>query len=271
MRTDDRTEEQVQIMRAQRGDASAFQSLLERCAPTGYALALGMTGDASSAEQALASAALSLWKTLPSFPLDESLSSRLYLLILLAAAEIPPPAPRKKTELPENREEALLSCLGQLSENHRAILLLSEIGGLNWAEIGQALQLTPGTAESRCARAETELQAYFSAITEKISEPPSEETWMELLHRISPLPPGFPESLCTAAAGQPQDLPFTNLPQNRDLHAAQRGQLKAWRKPVLIVAALVACFLLILGLGRLAQSIGSSGAQSPVSSEAQRS
>lgn len=249
MRTDDRTEEQVQIMQAQRGDPSAFQELLGNIAPSAYALALGMTGDAASAEKAFSGAVLSLWKTLPSFPLDENLSAHLHALTLQAVSELLPP-PEKKPEWMENQAKTLLSCLGSLSEGHRSILLLREIGNLSWEEIGRALQLTPGTAESRWGRAMEELKQSFFA-----GEENSSVSLTELLHQVPPLPEGMMESLLASAAAQPQDLPFTNLPQDRDIHAVQRARLKAWRRPILIVAALVVCFLLILGIGRLAQTL----------------
>lgn len=249
MRTDDRTEEQVQIMQAQRGDLSAFQALLERYAPAAYAIALGMTGDASSAEKALSAAVLSLWKTLLAFPLDESLSARLYVFLLTSCSELPDSAPQKE---PDGK---LLFCLRQLSEGHRSILLLREIGNLKWEEIGRALQLTPGTAESRGRRAMEELRQSFFPNEENSPVQTQEKSLTELLHRIPPLPKGLIESMLASAAAQPQNLPFTNLPQNRDIHAAQRDRLKTWRKPILIVAALVACLLLILGIGRLAQTL----------------
>lgn len=249
MRTDDRTEEQVQIMQAQRGDLSAFQALLERYAPAAYAIALGMTGNASSAEKALSAAVLSLWKTLPAFPLDESLSARLYAFILHSISELPDSAPQKE---PDGK---LLFCLRQLSEGHRSILLLREIGNLKWEEIGRGLQLTPGTAESRGRRAMEELRQSFFPNEENPPVQTQEESLTELLHRILPLPKGLIESMLASAAAQPQNLPFTNLPQNRDIHAAQRDRLKTWRKPILIVAALVACLLLILGIGQLAQTL----------------
>ena len=249
MRTDDRTEEQVQIMQAQRGDLSAFQALLERYAPAAYAIALGMTGDASSAEKALSAAVLSLWKTLPAFPLDESLSARLYAFLLTSCSELPDSSPQKEPD------EKLLFCLRQLSEGHRSILLLREIGNLKWEEIGRALQLTPGTAESRGRRAMEELRQSFFPNEENSPVQTQEKSLTELLHRIPPLPKGVIESMLASAAAQPQNLPFTNLPQDRDIHAAQRDRLKTWRKPILIVAALVACLLLILGIGRLAQTL----------------
>ncbi len=260
MRTDDRTEEQVQIMQAQRGDLSAFQALLERYAPSAYTLALGMTGDGKAGETALTAAVLSLWKTLPAFPLDEGFAARLSALVVHSVGEIRPPDPQNQTETSKTQEETLLRCLGQLSEGHRSILLLRETAGLTWEEIGGILNLTPGTAESRGKRALEELQNGFS----DGGEPISAEELTALLHQMAPLPAGCMESLLAAVADQPQDIPFTNLPQNRDIHASQRAQLKTWRKPILIVAALVACFLLILGIGRLAQTIGSAG-QSSVS------
>ena len=66
-------------------------------------------------------------------------------------------------------------------------------------------------------------------------------------------PAGLTDRVMAAVDTTEQDIPFTNLPQNRDVHTADRAALKAWRKPVTTVAALAACCLLVLGVGRFVQ------------------
>ena len=53
---------------------------------------------------------------------------------------------------------ALQRAISALSENHRKILLLRAVNGLDYQEIGQVLELTPGTVKSRLARARRELR-----------------------------------------------------------------------------------------------------------------
>ncbi|MDO9693149.1 MAG: RNA polymerase sigma factor [Candidatus Latescibacteria bacterium] len=66
----------------------------------------------------------------------------------LAADPAPPTptdAPLHTTEL----REALDRALGLLDEEHRAVFLLSEVEGLRYAEIAEALGIPPGTVASR--------------------------------------------------------------------------------------------------------------------------
>ena len=83
------------------------------------------------------------------------------------------------------------------------------------------------------------------------------------LHNLPKSPAGLVDGIMSAVDGVEQDIPFTNLPQNRDIHAAGRASLKAWRKPILTVASLCACCLLILGVGRFVQNMFSAKSSDP--------
>lgn len=78
----------------------------------------------------------------------------------------------------------------------------------------------------------------------------------EAVPGVEPAPEGFADAVMAAAARTPQEIPFTDLPQNRDLHAEGRAGLKAWWKPIRQLGALAACFLVILGLGTMAARSG---------------
>lgn len=192
MRTEDRTEEQILVMRAQRGDADAFRVLVERYQKQTYTLALRMVHQPDDAEDIAQEAFLSAWKALPRFRMDASFSTWLYRLTVNAAVDLlrrrerdpgscstedpaavrltdPSPTPEEQVQQKE-RQKLIWQAVATLTENHRKILLLREIGGLDYREIGEALELTPGTVKSRLARARRELREkllegnYFSKL-----------------------------------------------------------------------------------------------------------
>lgn len=181
MRTDDRTGEQVLVMRAQRGEQEAFRVLVERYQGLVYTLAKRMLGQPQDAEDVAQEAFLRAWKALPAFRMDACFSTWLYRLTVNAATDLmrrrkkeqgdrsledeespvvlpdPGPSPEERAEAGQRRE-ALRVGLMSLSENHRSILVLRELNGLSYEEIGSLLELTPGTVKSRIARARRELR-----------------------------------------------------------------------------------------------------------------
>ena len=59
-----------------------------------------------------------------------------------------------RRELKQQVEEGLSA----LPDHHRQVLVMREVSGLSYAEIGQVLELEPGTVKSRIARARLALR-----------------------------------------------------------------------------------------------------------------
>ena len=179
-------EELQLIKKAQRGDRDAFAQLLERYEKQVYHQALRMVNHPEDAADITQEAFFKVWQGLPSFQGDSSFSTWLYRLTnnvcidflrrekkrkgdasldddsrdLTAALADPAPTPQRVLEQKE-LHRALAAGLAKLSEEHRQVLVLREVNGLSYEEIGQVLDLTPGTVKSRMARARLSLANFL--------------------------------------------------------------------------------------------------------------
>ena len=171
-------EEKDLIRRAGQGDSDAFRQLVETYQAPVYRLALRMCGgDAALAEDAAQEAFLAAWRGLPRFRGDSRFSTWLYRLTTNAAIdwlrrekrhrgmddvtelELPDdgPGPQDQAEQAET-QQTVRRALGQLSEEHRQVLLLRYMQELDYAEIAAALEISEGTVKSRISRAKMRLR-----------------------------------------------------------------------------------------------------------------
>ena len=72
----------------------------------------------------------------------------------------PAPTPHQAIEQKE-LHQAVAEGLAQLSEEHRQVLVMREINGLSYEQIGSILDLSPGTVKSRIARARISLAKFL--------------------------------------------------------------------------------------------------------------
>ena len=180
------------IARARRGDAGAFEQLVETYREQVYRIALRMCGNAADADEAAQEAFLAAWKGLPNFRGDSQFSTWLYQLTTHAAIDLmrrekrqiaaeditevsapdPAPGPQQQAERRET-QEAVRNAILQLTPEYRQIVVLRFLEDLSYEEIGAALKLPsgtvksipplpPGTVKSRLNRAKAQLKDILS-------------------------------------------------------------------------------------------------------------
>lgn len=180
--------EQELIQAARSGDQRAFAALVEANQAMVYSLAYRMTGNSEDAADLTQEAFLNAWRGLARFQGQASFSTWLYRLTSNACIDFlrrekrrsalsltlePDEEESRQAEVSDERwsPEALLDrqeslqavrrALGQLSDEHREVLLLRELEGLSYREIAQALGLEEGTVKSRIARARLALRDFL--------------------------------------------------------------------------------------------------------------
>jgi RNA polymerase sigma-70 factor (ECF subfamily) len=77
------------------------------------------------------------------------------------------PAPDERLQRQEDIGHVRLA-LARLSEEHRAILVLREMDGMDYGEIAEALDLPVGTVRSRLHRARLQLKAELELLTQPV-------------------------------------------------------------------------------------------------------
>ena len=176
------TEEKVWIQRTQKGDAAAFEQLVTAYERKVYALALRSTGSEADAADLTQEVFLRAWRSLNSFRGDSTVSTWLYRITMnicidfsrKKSLQLVPLSDEEGNELPlpdrrttnspeaalENQElsRELNTALKQLTPEHRQAILLRDVSGLTYQEIGRMLALEEGTVKSRLARARRNLR-----------------------------------------------------------------------------------------------------------------
>jgi RNA polymerase sigma-70 factor (ECF subfamily) len=183
------------VERAISGDDGAFEELVRRHERTVYNLAFRLLGSREDALDAAQDAYLRCYRALPRFRGDASFRTWLVGIAInvcrsrLTGAEhrmrrrtqdltrpdpstgdrvplpLPDPAPDPES-VARAREirDALVRALGELSPDHREVLLLREMSGLEYDEVAAALGCALGTVKSRIARARAALRAALEEV-----------------------------------------------------------------------------------------------------------
>ena len=192
--------EQELVARAKAGDQDAFEQLVLDNQNKVYTLAFRMVNDREEAADLAQEAFLKAWQGLPNFQGESSFSTWLHRLTTnlcidwlrrqTRRREIEPVAslddeerswaepadpgqdPQRQLERKE-LHRALARALQALPDHHRQVLVMRELSGLSYQEIGQALDLDMGTVKSRIARARLALRKNLLADGNFSGYPPS--------------------------------------------------------------------------------------------------
>lgn len=161
------------LRRGQQGDADAFGSLFRAHATAAVRTAYAITRDWAAAEDAVQEAFVRAFRSLPRFRLGEPFAPWLYRLVVNEARRIAgrrrPPAVSRDGPAATPDPEAVLfareeqrriwAALGELSPDHRAVLVLKYLRGFSEMEAAVALGVAPQTVKSRLYKARRRLAA----------------------------------------------------------------------------------------------------------------
>lgn len=178
--------EQELVRRAKEGENDAFAQLVRDNEKRIYNLTLRMTGNPEDAMDLAQETFLNAWKGLKFFKGDSAFSTWVYRLASNACidhlrrqkrrqamsvtlsldedeeerqADIPDERFRPETELERKElQRAVERGLRRLTDEHRQVLVMREVNGLSYQEIGDVLDLEAGTVKSRIARARLALR-----------------------------------------------------------------------------------------------------------------
>ena len=166
------------VIRAQRGDESAFAALAQSAADRLHAVAHRILRDFELADDATQQALLAIWRTLPQLRDPERFDAWSYRLLVRAcyaegrkARGRPPARPLLATDgrveadaarLIADRDE-LERGFQRLSVDHRAVIVLHHYLGMSFEQVADALGVPPGTVRSRHHHALRGLRAALEA------------------------------------------------------------------------------------------------------------
>lgn len=158
------------------GDRHAFGVIVERYERRVWAVCLRMCENPDDARDAAQDTFVTALRAIGSFRGDAQLSTWLHRVAVNASLDVRRKQSRQKAkpveDLPEvvstdpgpdeatigaDRAAAVHAALARLSEEHRTVVVLHDLQGLQYPEVADALDVPVGTVKSRLHRARVEL------------------------------------------------------------------------------------------------------------------
>lgn len=174
-----------------KGDISAFEALVLKYRDRIYNLCAYMLGNSHEAEDAAQDTFIKAYQNLGKFKPDAALYTWLYRIAVNTcidyrrrpffeslfrrsdtgeevAIEHPSASASPEKEYESKQiQQALQKALTKLSPKLRAVIVLKELEGLSYEEIGDTLDVSIGTVKSRISRARDELRVLLKDFTEQ--------------------------------------------------------------------------------------------------------
>jgi RNA polymerase sigma-70 factor (ECF subfamily) len=185
----DEAPDDVLIQRFVAGDGRAFDQIVARYERRVYSIALRMCGDPDDARDVTQDVFVSALRALRRFRGDAQLSTWLHRVAVNSSLDSLRRRSRRRdrdelnTEMPSGapgpEEHAVASAraaevqaaLRKISDEHRAVLVLHDLQGCDYAEVASALDIPLGTVKSRIHRARLEMARLLGHLRE--AEPAS--------------------------------------------------------------------------------------------------
>ena len=177
--------EKALVQKAKAGDRDAFAALVSAYEGKIYNLALRYLGNREDAMDASQEVFLRVFRFLPGFQEESGFSTWIYRIGVNVCKDMLAKRAKRgelSLELPDEEEdyrtaevadrrydpeaiveqadlrESLAEAIGQLPQQQREMIVLRDIQGLSYEEIGQVLSLEAGTVKSRLSRARENLR-----------------------------------------------------------------------------------------------------------------
>lgn len=184
------TEDRELVLAFVAGDRSAFEEIIVRYERRVFSVCLRMCGDQEDARDAAQETFVTAYRSLQGFRGDAQLSTWLHRVAVNAsldllrkrskrptAVEVVPeatsdePGP-EEVAVRSDRAAAVHAALAKLSEDHRAVIVLFDLQGLQYPEVAQALDVPVGTVKSRLHRARVDLARLLGHLREPQAREP---------------------------------------------------------------------------------------------------
>jgi RNA polymerase sigma-70 factor, ECF subfamily len=180
------------MARAAAGDRGAFTELMDRHEDMVFAVAMRMMRDREAAFDATQETFLTLFRKADRYSGDSAVSTWLYRVATNTCLDLLRKQKRRRAEsLPDHHDEPdhraaepfdavevrpdIDAALAAIPADFRAAVVLSDIHGLSIAEIGEILEVPPGTVKSRVFRGRRLLAEKLGNLTEYPGRPRTDD------------------------------------------------------------------------------------------------